>query len=146
MHWLTWVFTGVFFGVSYRLGYKLISNQFPPLLSAAIVTLVASLTCFAIYFVQTQMQQTLTTPPLKTLWPLLLVGFVLAGLEVSIIMLYHAGGPLSIAQSMASSTVGIIVFVIGIAFFKESLNTGQLIGFLLSLSGITLLTYYSYAK
>ncbi|PIZ30592.1 MAG: hypothetical protein COY40_04295 [Alphaproteobacteria bacterium CG_4_10_14_0_8_um_filter_53_9] len=146
MHWLTWVFTGIFFGVSYRLGYKLISNQFPPILSAAIVTLVASLTCFVIYFIQTNMHSTIVTPPLKTLWPLLLVGLILAGLEVSIIMLYHAGGPLSIAQSMASSAVGIIVFIIGITFFKESLNTGQLIGFVLGLSGITLLTYYSYAK
>ena len=145
MHWLVWVFIGSFFGVSYRLGYKLISTQFPPILSASVVTLVASILCFSIYFYQYNYQD-VPFPSPKTLWPLFLIGITLAGLEVSIIMLYHSGGPLSIAQALASSTVGIIVFTIGYFYFKDNINTGQLIGLTLGLTGTALLTYYSYAK
>jgi drug/metabolite transporter (DMT)-like permease len=143
MHWLFWVFTSVFFGISYRLGYKLVSGNSSPLLNVAVITMTASLICFVLYYLKDYPKSSDTLINLKNLWPLLIVGVVMAGLEVSIMMIYRSGGPVSISQSLASSMVGIIIFAIGLIFFKEQLNTGQIIGFALGLAGITTLTYYS---
>lgn len=146
MYWLAWVFIAVFFGVTYRLGYKLLSGHMTPLFNVSIVTLVACVVCFSLYLWREHGQATLDDLSLKTAVLLVFVGFALAGLEVSIMMIYKSGGPLSIAQSLGSSMVGVVVFAIGLVFFKDQLNWGQILGFVLGLSGITLMTYYSRAK
>lgn len=143
MHWLFWVFMGVVLGTSYRLGYKLVSDKFSPLFNVATITFIASLICFALYLWKENSKFALSDIDIKSLWPLLIVGIIVAGLEISIMMIYKSGGPLSIAQTLTSSLVGVFVFAIGLIFFKEELNTGQTVGFILALSGISLMTYYS---
>jgi drug/metabolite transporter (DMT)-like permease len=146
MHWLIWVFIAVSFSTAYRLGYKLLSGEFTALFNVAVITLVASIVCFILYFIREHNMAAFGTLSLKSIVPLAVVGVILAGLEVSIMMIYRAGGPLSISQTLASSMTGIIVFGIGVLWFKDHLNAGQIAGFFLGLTGISLLTYYSYAK
>ena len=143
MHWLIWVFIAVFFGVSYRIGYKLLSGFPNPLLNVSIISLIASLVCFVLYLCREQSSAAFHVPEWRLLWPLVIVGIALAGLEISVMMIYRSGGPLSIAQSMSSSLVGIIIFAIGVIAFKDQLNMEQIIGFALGLSGVTLMTYSS---
>ena len=143
MHWLYWVYISVFFGVSYRIGYKLISDKFSPLFNASIITFIASMTCLALYLWQDYSKNGAHDLTLKSLLPLLFLGLILGGLELSILMIYRSGGPVSIAQSLASGTVGLIVFAIGLSFFKDQLNTGQILGFLLGITGTCMMIYYS---
>ncbi|HIF24769.1 MAG TPA: hypothetical protein EYG18_01590 [Micavibrio sp.] len=146
MHWLIWVFIAVSFSSAYRLGYKMLSGEFTALFNVAVITLIASLTCFMLYFLREHNATSFENLSAKSIAPLILVGIVLAGLEVSIMMIYRVGGPLSISQSLASSMTGIIIFGVGVLCFKDQLNWGQITGFFLSLTGVSLLTYYSAAK
>ncbi len=143
MHWLSWVFIGTFFGVSYRLSYKLISGHFTPLFNVAFISLFASLICFALFFMRDYQKIELASISLKSFAALIFIGVIVAGLEISIMMIYKSGGPLSVAQSLASVLIGLSCFAIGLLWFKEALNMGQIIGFFISILGAGVLTYYS---
>ncbi|MDD9911533.1 MAG: EamA family transporter [Alphaproteobacteria bacterium] len=143
MHWLFWVFSCVIFGIGYRLGYKLVSTKFSPLFNVAVITLVVSLLCFTLYFLRDYGKGDTPALTVKELWPLITIGVIMAGLEVSWMMLYKSGGPISISHTIPTSMVGIAMFTIGIFFFKEQLNMGQIIGFVLGLSGVSIMTYAS---
>lgn len=143
MHWLYWVYISIFFSVSYRIGYKLISDKFSPLFNAAIITFIASIVCLTLYLWQDYSKNGAHELTIKAMMPLLALGVILGGLELSILMIYRSGGPVSIAQALASGTVGIIVFSIGLLYFKDQLNLGQIIGFILGIIGTCMMIYYS---
>ena len=146
MHWLFWVMCAVFFGVAYRLGYKLISDKFPALLSVSLIMFVVSVISFGTFFLMPEKNGVPFSDNLYHYWPLVVVGVFVAGLEVSIMMIYRSGGPLSIAQSLAGNTIGIVVLIIGVLVFREDVTVGQAIGFFLGLLGVTLMAYYSKKK
>lgn len=143
MHWLSWVFIGTFFGISYRLSYKLISGHFTPLFNVAFISLFVSLICFTLFFLRDYQKIDVASISLKSLAILALIGVIVAGLEISIMMIYKSGGPISVAQSLASVLIGLSCFAIGLLWFKETLNMGQIIGFFVSILGAGILTYYS---
>lgn len=147
MHWLVWLFIGVLFGVSYRVGYKVVSGIYPPLFSIGVICLVACAVTLTAYFLLEKERPALKSisfnPRLALL--LLMAGVFTAGLEVANMMMYHTGGLLSIAQVLASSITSLIVFMIGLSFFREKLNAGQIMGFFLGLAGAALMTYASWS-
>lgn len=143
MTWLFWVFSAVAFAVGYRLSYKLLSDKLPPLLSVSIVMFIVSMLSFTLYYWQSSGE---TPAPEANLWPLITVGVIVAGLEVSIMMIYRAGGPVSIAQSLASNVISLLVLFFGIFYFAEELNSGQTFGFWLALIGVSLMTFFSHRK
>ncbi len=143
MHWLAWVFIGTFFGISYRVSYKLISDQFSPLFNVSVISLCVSALCFLGFLMHDYHKTDLSGFNLKSLIAFLLIAIIVAGLEISIMMIYKSGGPLSVAQSLASAMIGCGAFAIGILYFKDSLNIGQIIGFVTSLIGICILTFSS---
>lgn len=143
MHWLFWVMCAVFFGVAYRLGYKLVSDKFPALLSVSLIMFIVSVISFGMFFLFPESNALPLSGNLRHYWPLVVVGFFVAGLEVSVMMIYRSGGPLSIAQSLSANIGAIAVFIIGAMVFREHTNVGQTVGFLLGLIGVTLMAYYS---
>lgn len=146
MHCLFWVMCAVLFGVAYRLGYKLVADKFPALLSASLIMLVVSIISFGMFFLMAEDNAILHTGNLYHYWPLVVVGVFVTGLEASVLMVYRSGGPLSIVQSLAANIVGIIVLIIGVVVFREHINPGQTVGFFLALAGVILMTYHSKKK
>ncbi|MFZ2620636.1 MAG: EamA family transporter [Alphaproteobacteria bacterium] len=142
-HWLFWVFLSSAFGVAYHVSYKLVSGKFPPLLIAAISALVASIICGTLYSLMENKSEVMFPKTFSTLWPLLLMGFILAGLEITVLMIYKSGGPISLAQAMGSGTAVMITFTLGVFLFKEPLHLGQILGFFCTLTGVSLMTYFS---
>lgn len=143
MHWLFWVFISTFFGVGYRVGYKAVSDDFAPLFAVGVITLVASLLSLGLHYWLDRQKAVKPVLERRTLLHLLVVGVFTAGLSISNMMMYSAGGLVSIAQVLSSSMVIIIVFAIGIFAFREKLNVGQVVGFFVGLIGIILMTYHS---
>ena len=143
MHWLFWVSLSIFFGVGYRVGYKAVSDDFAPLFAVGVISLVSSLVSLGLHYCIDRPKVVKHVLKPKTLLLLLVVGIFTAGLEVSNMMMYKAGGLVSIAQVLSSNMVSIIIFTIGIFAFRERLNAGQSIGFFIGLIGVTLMTYHS---
>lgn len=67
-------------------------------MSVSIITLVASLIGFIVYFVKNSQKLTAMPENITSVWPLVLVGIVMAGLEILIMMIYRSGGqqPISV--------------------------------------------------
>ena len=150
MHWLAWVLFSVFFSVGYRLSYKFISDKLSPLLAVSLIMFLVSLISLGLFFIllwgQGEASAFKNLPDmlsLQSVWPLFVVGCVVAGLEVSILMVYRVGGPVSIAQSLMSNTTSVMVFFGGILIFEERLNTVQCIGFLFAIVGVSLMSFFS---
>lgn len=143
MYWLFWVSLSTFFGVGYRVGYKAVSDDFSPLFAVGVITLVAGLISLGLHYWIDRPKVVKRVLKPRTLFLLLMVGIFTAGLSISNMMMYHAGGLVSIAQVLSSSMVSIIIFAIGLFAFREKLNVGQGLGFFIGLIGIILMTYYS---
>ena len=145
MHWLLWACIGVGFGLSYRLGYKLVSGVYHPLFAVGAIALIASAITFFLFVLLEKRKTTEAKFRASRLIFLFIpvVAIFTAGLEISIMMMYHAGGLFSIAQLLSSSLVGLLVFLVGFVFFNERLNPGQVIGFFVGTIGVALMTYAS---
>lgn len=72
-------------------------------------------------------------------WYVVAAGALVGITNLSIIMMYHGGAPLSVATPLTRVGSLIIVAIAGILFFKEPFTATKALGFVMSIGGIYLL-------
>lgn len=71
-------------------------------------------------------------------WTSWVLGLAIVGLETGFIYLYRAGWKLSTGPLVANTLVALLVIVVGLLFYKETLSVKQIIGIALCMGGLVL--------
>lgn len=69
----------------------------------------------------------------------LLIGLVIIGVEGRYMLMYRAGWEVSKASVCANIVLAILLLIVGVGIFNESINVKKIIGVVLCILGITLL-------
>lgn len=76
---------------------------------------------------------------IKDKWKYLLIGVSIFGVELGYILSYRLGWNINITAIFTNTSVAILMIPLGYIIFKESLSTIQIIGIILSISGLILI-------
>jgi len=124
--------------------YQSLSKLLPKDTSAFLVNAFASLIGFFIMIILHLLfsqQKTLVLQP-KVFVISLVIGLLIGLGNSGIIKAYNLGAPLSVFTPLFYSVTIIYGILIGFIVWHEKLNTGQILGALLSLAGIGLIIYF----
>ncbi len=69
----------------------------------------------------------------------LLIGLVIIGVEGGYMLMYRAGWEVSKASVCANIVLAVLLLIVGVGIFNESINVKKIIGVVLCILGITLL-------
>ena len=121
--------------------YHITAKQTPgsvnPFLSLTITYLVGAALTFTGYMVTSQgkgMLQSLS----RLNWTSFALGLAIVGLEAGYIYLYRAGWKISVGSLVANAFLAVLLILVGILFYKESLGIKQMIGIALCIVGLVL--------
>jgi len=124
----------------YHIFQKSISPAANPAVSLIATYITALFFSFIIYFVYPS--EGSFSESLKDLnWASYALAGAIIGLEIGFLLAYRAGWNLGYASLLVNVIVAVILLVVGIFAFKESLNLKQVIGILISIIGIILIKY-----
>ncbi|MBQ0084021.1 MAG: EamA family transporter [Clostridiales bacterium] len=69
-------------------------------------------------------------------WTTFVLGLAIVGLEVGTLYMYKAGWNISTGQLVHSSILAVALLVIGLVFYKESLNLSKIMGIVICMVGL----------
>jgi len=121
--------------VCYNLCAKSMPSSVNPLASLGITYLVAAASAVFLYFF---------TSPVKNLaaeyagvnWAVFILGIAIVGLEFGYIYLYKLGWSISIGSLVANIALAVILVIIGVLLYKETITPQQLMGIGLCIAGL----------
>lgn len=123
--------------VVYNITTKSTPGNASPFLSLTITYLVGAVFTFLIYLFTAQDKSLIAS--MKNLnWTSYALGFAIVGLEVGYIFLYRKGWNISMGSLVANILLAVALIGIGVLFYKERIDTKQLIGIGLCVSGLVL--------
>ena len=137
MHYYWPIIMVVVSNVFYHICAKSTPAAINPLASLGITYLVGIISVVLLYFL---------TSPVKNLaveysslnWTSFALGLAIVGLEYGFLNMYKVGWNISIGSLAASITVALILILVGVLYYKETLTIPNLIGVLLCLAGLAL--------
>ena len=121
--------------IFYNISSKSTPQNINPLASLTVTYLIASVCCFAIYYV-TSGGTSIVGEWGKMNWTTVIMGLTVVGLEAGSIYMYKAGWPISIALLVHSSLAAIALVLIGIAVFHETVTVTKIAGVFVCLAGL----------
>lgn len=74
-------------------------------------------------------------------WTSLLLGLTIIGLEAGYIYLYRAGWQISVGSLVANISLAVILLLIGVAFYHDSLGARQVTGIALCVTGLVFINW-----
>jgi len=109
-----------------------------PLASLGITYIVGAVLAFLLYFF---------TSPVKNLaaeygninWTPFVLGIAIVGLEFGNICMYKAGWNISIGSLVCNIALAVILIIVGVMIYKETINIEKIIGIVLCLGGLILI-------
>lgn len=121
--------------VCYHLCAKSMPQSVNPLASLGITYLVGAASAVFLYFL---------TSPVKNLaaeyaginWTVFILGVAIVGLEFGSINMYKLGWNISIGSLVANIALAVILILIGVLLYKETITPQQLMGIGLCLAGL----------
>lgn len=125
--------------VSYHLFQKSINSQIHPLVSL-ITTYITAILLSLLLFLFFPLKTNLATSLKQLNWTNFALGASIIGLEFGFLLAYRVNWKISNALLVANILVAIILFFIGLFFYKEKVSTLNILGFVLSLIGSILLS------
>ena len=69
-------------------------------------------------------------------WAPAALGFCVVSMEISYIMIYRAGWDISLASLVNNIAMATVLLIVGIALYKEHINSNQAIGIFLCVAGL----------
>jgi drug/metabolite transporter (DMT)-like permease len=123
--------------VIYHIILKVTSNTINPLLGLTATYLASAATCLVllpIFPVPPDITKAIKSIP----WPFLILGIVIAFLELGFSLAYKVGWNISLAGIVSSTCVGLLLIPVGIFLFREHPTGVNLLGILLCIFGLIL--------
>lgn len=125
--------------VSSNVVYNITTKETPenanPFLALLVTYLVGSLFSFIMYLI-TSKNINLSQNFREINWTSYLLGLSIVGLEVGYIYLYRAGWKISLGSIVANISLAVILILIGILLYKESIGIKQIFGIVLCIMGL----------
>ena len=111
--------------------YNIMTKSTPenvnPFISLALTYVVAAISCIIIFFT-TAGDRNIISALSKTNFTAWILGVAIVGLEVGYIFIYRAGWRVSSASLVANISLAVILLVVGVVMYKESISIKQIIG------------------
>ena len=121
----------------YHISSKSIPGNSNAFLSLAVTYLVACGVALMLFFITSPSKSILNEFD-KLNWASLILGFAIVGLEFGYIYLYRAGWKISVGSLVANVTLAIVLLVVGVLLYKETITLRQVIGMCLCAGGLAM--------
>lgn len=122
----------------YHISAKSTPSNAQPFLSLVVTYLTGAIISTVMYFATRE--NTNIINDLKSLnWTSLILGLTVVGLEYGYIQVYRAGWDVSVGSLVANIGLAMVLFVVGVVFFKEPLNLNRVIGLVICIIGIIII-------
>ena len=106
--------------------------------SLSITYAVAAALSVAMFFITSEHKNLLTEMG-KTNWTAWVLGSSIVFLEFGFVCLYRSGWKISVGNLIASVSLGCVLLLVGLLFYKEVLTVKQIIGIVVCLVGLGLI-------
>lgn len=123
----------------YNISAKLVPNEVHSFASLFITYLIAALLSILLFFI-TSGDKNIVTEIQKTNWTALVLGLSIVALEFGYIYIYRVGWNVSIGSLVANISLAIVLLIIGVLVYKESISIQQTLGIVLCFIGLILVT------
>lgn len=124
--------------VFYQICAKSVPESMNPFASLTVTYAVGAAASLVLYFLSGR-GGNLLQEYAKLNWAPFVLGLVIVGLEVGFIYAYKAGWPVSTAQIVQASVLGVILIFVGYFLYKEQLSWLKIAGILICLFGLGLI-------
>jgi len=125
----------VFSNVFYHVCTKSVPESLNPYAMMAGTYLIGMLLSLALYFILSP-EKNLAVEVGRMNWTTLMLGIAVVGLEVGAIYMYKAGWNISVGNLIQSTILTVVLIVIGVLIYKETITASQIFGILLCASGL----------
>lgn len=126
--------------VVYQLSQKSTDQNANPFVVVILAYLIGIAACVVGYFLFPR-QDTDLMPMMKTVaWSALGIGLGAAAIEIGFMLAYRAGWNLSLLPVSVNVCGAVLLILIGLIAFRESLSMEKLIGVLMCIGGLVLIT------
>ena len=126
--------------VIYQISQKSTDQNANPFLVVIMAYLIGIAACIGAYFLFPK-QETASFPMMKTVvWSALGIGLGAAAIEIDFMLAYRAGWNLSLLPVSVNVCGAVLLILIGIFAFRESLSIEKIVGVLLCIGGLVLIT------
>jgi drug/metabolite transporter (DMT)-like permease len=130
----------VFGLVIYQISQKSVDKDANPFVVVAVAYFIGILACVAGYFILPR-QDVELLPMIKTIsWSAIGIGLGAAAIEFGFLLAYRVGWNISILPLSANVFSALILIVIGVFAYRESLSVEKIIGILMCIGGLALIT------
>ena len=130
------VFLIVLCSVAYQMGVKEISGGLHPLTALTLTYLSASFTSFLLYFLLAPKGARRRREIFRWNPSALGLGGAIVGIELGVVYMYRAGWMVHTSFILSNSLIVVALMILGRLAYGEKLKMRQLLGVLISLSGI----------
>jgi drug/metabolite transporter (DMT)-like permease len=120
--------------VLYHVAQKALPSGTKPFLLLAAVYAIATVSCVGLSAVGAKSVTTSDLKPLMS-WPVLLLAASVVGIEIGYLLAYRQGWSIGLAFSVSATATVVLLAVLGLLLFSESLNGWQIGGMGLALVG-----------
>ena len=124
----------------YQVCAKSVPDGMNPLASLTVTYLVGAVVSCVMYFILNRNANLLREIRL-TNWAPIVLGIVIVGLEVGFIYAFRAGWQISMAQTVSSTVLAVILIFVGYLLYHEAITWNKIVGMIVCLAGLVLINY-----
>lgn len=124
--------------VCYHISAKSMPESINPLASLGVTYITGAIAAFLLYFLTSPVKN-LATEYSNLNWIPVILGISIVGLEFGSISMYKVGWNISIGSLVANIALAVILIIVGVMIYKETLTMQKIIGMVLCLCGLILI-------
>jgi len=124
--------------VCYHITAKSTPESINPLASLGITYVISAAAAVLLYFITSPVKN-LATEYGSLNWSAFVLGIAIVGLEFGSISMYKAGWNISLGSLVANIVLAVILILIGVLFYKETISLQKAVGAGLCLIGLILI-------
>lgn len=124
--------------VFYHICQKSMPQNVNPLLALIVTYITAAILC-ALILLFTLKGQSLTAEISKVNWAPVALGLAIFGLELGFFLAYRVGWNISLGALISNIAVSVLLIPIGVAIYKEAMNTQTAMGVILCIAGLIMI-------
>ena len=122
----------------YQICAKSVPEGMNPLASLTVTYLIGAAVSCVLYYVLNRDANLLKEIRL-TNWAPVVLGIVIVGLEVGFIYAFRAGWQISVAQTVSSCVLAVILIFVGYLLYHEAITWNKIVGIAVCLAGLVLI-------
>ena len=126
---------GILGNVFYNVVVKSTPEKINPFVSLAVTYTMALLVCIVLFFL-TNRDRNLFATAAEANWTSYCLGVCIVFADLSLILLFRAGWDISIGSLIANIACSVIVVIVGVCFFGESLTARKIAGIIACAVGL----------